>query len=565
MSDLYKRNPKQARITWNVNMAGPGKQAALDFMPHYQPSAMLLMGDVPGAIELKKLCPLTHVFHRRYFGDSVENFWFNWTSQDWKNVFQEGLDKHGDDYKTVIHQLMNEPQFKRDGWSSVETAKRYTKFVTDVLDWAQDKGIRLAFPIPNAEVTYERLWAGEFDELLLNYDSHGWREHGHVGFIHEYAALHTFAHIAISRPIKDHPTGFFPDILKRNDILQDKTQWATKEDVEKYWGSNFTTFRAMYVNKRMEFLGKQPIPVAVLEAPWDDLPHLHNWKDPRTGQVRDLVKEVTRHYKQPDQPADYASYRGVMALRPLYEAMLPDVVSQDNGFGIAVNDQLEHLDEIAPDWYICFAWFMYAPRDKEWDLKYGCSYHNLKHVQKLMLERAHRLRTTAPTPPPPTPTPNPSPDDPRFAPYRVETVASGGANVRQRPSTSAAIVGSIGAGGVEIAHIPYEALTPAEQALALPENDLDWYLVRVVRSGKQTVGWVRSDVISKPVPVVVEPPPEPPVNEDLASWLAAEEGALAETESLLNHLAPALAIAQSQRLTHIETIAYIKAKMEETP
>ena len=403
---------RQPKFSWNIDGGnGAAVDIARQFLPQYRPALALIMGNVSFALEMLDATEKqTLIIHREYKGDDYENVWWNWRAQDWKNLYQKGINDFGPRYKELVHQFLNEPKFSRDGVDSREQARRYIEFVTEVADWARDHGIRLAIPIPNAEVTYERIWDGEFDELIRRYDAHGWRQAGHIWFLHEYTWLHTFNGMACGRPVKDHPKGFGPDIYKRADILRDTSQWATKEDVEQFWPSNFTAFRGMYFIKRQIYLGYQPGKVAVLEAPWDDTPHLHHWNG------RNIYNEVIQHYGLPPQPLPFASYRGVMALEPAYAKMFPEDMKLPHGFEELLFAQIKHLHEVAPDYYIGMCWFMLDPGDHEWDRpqpgkkgpSFGCSYHTLTWLHQRCLQWAQQLRQGQPEPEE-LPTVNPTP------------------------------------------------------------------------------------------------------------------------------------------------------------
>lgn len=387
---------RQPKFSWNIDGGnGAAVDIARQFLPQYRPTLALIMGNVSFALEMLDATEKqTLIIHREYKGDDYENVWWNWRAQDWKNLYQKGINDFGPRYKELVHQFLNEPKFSRDGVGSREQARRYIEFVTEVADWARDNGIRLAIPIPNAEVTYERIWDGEFDELIRRYDAHGWRQAGHIWFLHEYTWLHTFNGMACGRPVKDHPKGFGPDIYKRADILRDTSQWATKQDVEQFWPSNFTAFRGMYFIKRQIYLGYQPGKVAVLEAPWDDTPHLHHWNG------RNIYNEVIQHYGLPPQPLPFASYRGVMALEPAYAKMFPEDMMLPHGFEELLFAQLVHLHEVAPDYYIGMCWFMLDPGDHEWGRpqpgkkgpSFGCSFHGLTWLHQRCLRWAQQLR-----------------------------------------------------------------------------------------------------------------------------------------------------------------------------
>ncbi|MBZ0297097.1 MAG: hypothetical protein K8L99_31340, partial [Anaerolineae bacterium] len=289
----------------------------------------------------------------------------------------------------------------------------------------------------------------------------------------EYTLMHIFNGAATSRPVKGHPDGYKPDVLLEPDLIFDRSQWATKEDVETYWRSNWTAFRGMWANKRLAEIApeRKPIPLAVLECPWDDTPHLHNWKDEATGKVRNIYQEVIDHYKV--TPAPYDSFRGVMTLRKLYEKMMPEYVVKhgDSWFERLLYDQIEWLNEVAPDYYQGFAWFMLDPGDKDWDVKYGCSYHTLT----MLLDT---LATSSEMDPLPQPNPTPGANDTRWQAYTA--IASGGSvsNVRAEPKVASAKVGAIPTMAVKVQHIPFYALTEAEQDYAT-QPDGSWRVVKL--------------------------------------------------------------------------------------
>lgn len=100
---------------------------------------------------------------------------------------------------------------------------------------------------------------------------------------------------------------------------------------------------------------------------------------------------------------------------------------------------------------------------------------------------------------------NPGVSDARWRPYNAHA-APAGTVLRQNPSVKSVRV-SVLNGVVPVHHIPYEALTPAEQARA-DQDDGRWQLVMF--DDTQAVGWARSDVLILVAAPAPEPEPEPP-------------------------------------------------------
>jgi len=122
---------------------------------------------------------------------------------------------------------------------------------------------------------------------------------------------------------------------------------------------------------------------------------------------------------------------------------------------------------------------------------------------------------------------NPSVDDPRWQPYTAKAMPAG-TRLRQNPSTNSAALAVL-VGELDVHHIPFSALTPAEQARA-QQADGRWYVLKADAS--QQVGWVREDVIKltpkqAPAPAPA-PAPETPATYVTAEQLAAAMNALRE-------------------------------------
>lgn len=188
--------------------------------------------------------------------------------------------------------------------------------------------------------------------------------------------------------------------------------WASKDEVESLWASNYTLCRGMRVNKRMEALGREPIPLVRLEAWWDKLPHLQAWRDPRDNRERNIYNETLARYQvQPPKP--HTAFAGAASLEPLYRKMLTYIDwTKDGAFADAIVQQIKHVSEVEPDYYLGSAWFQLDPDDPRWDINGGYSPHRINRIWEKLYAWRDELKVTPPPPPPPDPDPEPEPEPP---------------------------------------------------------------------------------------------------------------------------------------------------------
>jgi hypothetical protein len=432
MAEQPKRNPKQVSAGLGIDMLNPKARAiAFDVLPKLLPTVSVGLNDYHQTHLLWEATGRKTLMVFRHVYDPYDDQWWLWKPQDWKNHYMqvhENVKQFGKDYsRDLVHQFMNEPK------DITNRSEQWIDFVLDVLRWGKQHGFRFAFPIPNVEVEWNPLMVeGKFDRLLKAYDDEKFREHGHIGFIHEYTLFHINEGLAASR-VRGDWDAMWPDAFLHPDKMT-PDNWATKAEVEALWASNYTLCRGMRVNKRMATLERAPIPLVRLEGFWDKLPHLEKWVDPRTNKERNIYNEVLARY-QVKPPSPHTAFAGAASLEPLYRKMLPHIDwSKGDAFATSIVEQIQHVHEVEPDYYLGTAWFQLDPDDSRWDINGGYSPHRIPHIwQKFYDWRDELAGVTVPPvePPPPQPvTSAPPASDPRWYETLAYTYADTYANIR---------------------------------------------------------------------------------------------------------------------------------------
>ena len=247
----------------------------------------------------------------------------------------------------------------------------------------------------------------------------------------------------------------------------------------KLWPANLRERAPLWHCGRFQFLvdycarqEMRPPRIVITEAGFDDLQDVRAWTDT-------LLRTPP-----------YTDIRGWKTLRSQWQAWWPAWDAEQ-----AYYEQVKYLARAlyanSPvEGVLLFAWNA-NPSQEQFDLSEALTFQRL-------------LEGDANVPVDINPDINPSVDDARWQPY-IAQAAPAGTRIRQNPSTaSTALVTIVGA--IDVHHIPFDALTPAEQARA-QQGDKRWHVLKIDTS--QVVGWAREDVIKLTPKTAPAPPSEP--------------------------------------------------------
>lgn len=355
-------------------------------LKRYRPTVTLYSNDYEGANRLLQITEnQTLIIHRTYQPSNIEAAWRNWSTNSWRE-FYKGR-KPDNIYQTFLHNpiVSSEP---------VEI-EEYITYVIDVLRWAMKDNYRLVFPLPDSSVSFENLVdKGLYDKLLLAYDDEGFREFGHIGGVREQVPFHLNLASALNRK-RPSVDSLSVQTLLRYEFMQ-KSYWPTYEEVNaSCWQSNEYLYRSTWITKRLEKLGRKPIPTVITEFNWGNIPSFDTWKDGNNMQ-HDIQKELRELYKITPDP--YAKFSGIMSLRSLYENLFkgdPQNPEADH-FEQNIFNQIEHIQTISPDNYLGLCWYTLDPGSILKDVRAGLSYQNiLEKLEPKLYAMADKLNTAA--------------------------------------------------------------------------------------------------------------------------------------------------------------------------
>lgn len=373
MQNLIINRNKKSLYGFNVEgFNSEAKKIIERILSKYRPSVTVYSNDYIGS---QKLYDITEgeslIIHRTYQPNNVESGWNNWTANNWKDFYK--LNSQSPIYQTFLNNPIIE--------NSEDKITEYIDFVIEVLKWAMDNDYHLTFPIPDGNISWETLMTkGSFDKLLLAYDDYGFREFGHVGSVKEQIPFHINLATALSRK-REGLDNLSAKTLLKYEFMQ-KNYWPTYEEVNiTDWQSNEYLYRSVWVNKRMEQLGRKPIPTVVTEFNWADNPSFGKWTDNNT--VRNIQKEIIDLYKI--DPSPYPIFSGIMSLKKLYENIFKLDGNSTEPFEKTVFDQINHIQKISPDNYIGLCWYTLDPGSALRDLRAGLSYQKLLETLEPML------------------------------------------------------------------------------------------------------------------------------------------------------------------------------------
>lgn len=346
----------------------------------YRPSATVYSNDYIGA---QKLYDITEgqslIIHRTYQPNNVESSWENWTANNWKDFYKSKS------VSPIYQTFLNNPIVA----NSENRINEYIGFVIEILRWAMENNYHLTFPLPDSNVTKEALMdKGSFDKLLLAYDDYGFREFGHIGAVKEQIPFHLNLATALSRK-RNGLENLSAQTLLKYEFMQ-KSYWPTYEEVNiTDWQSNEYLYRSVWINKRMEQLGRKPIPVVVTEFNWGDNATFGKWTD-SNDVVRNIQKEIVDLYKI--DPSPYPIFSGIMSLKTLYENIFKLENKPSETFEQTVYNQIEHIQKITPDNYIGLCWYTLDPGSALRDLRAGLSYQKLiENLEPMLYNMVDKL------------------------------------------------------------------------------------------------------------------------------------------------------------------------------